>query len=368
MLVLDLLSGADLSLAGVLWALGAMVGCATYFIISADENNGLPPLVAGRRRPGRRRRRARRCSAWSGCCRCAPRPTSVDVRRHRVRLVGAAARCSAWSPPALAYVAGIAAIRRLGSRLASFVALTEVVAGVVWAWLLLDELPRAVQLLGGLLILAGVVGVKLGEREHRSARSRPRSDEIPGADATSAPSRTSVVRGCGGDRAATRALGLSFDAWVEARVAALLRFAYLVTGSQHAAEDAVQSALERACEKWSRVRRADDPDAYVRRMVVNAHVSGWRAAGRRESPVAEVRLADQADPADAGVRGRTPSGGSARGCPPQQRAAVVLRFYEDLDYAEIAAILGVAEPTAVPTSTGPRRTAGELERQERADG
>ena len=57
----------------------------------------------------------------------------------------------------------IAAGRRLGSRLASFVALTEVVAGVLWAWLLLDELPRPVQIAGGLLILAGVVGVKLGE-------------------------------------------------------------------------------------------------------------------------------------------------------------------------------------------------------------
>ena len=65
---------------------------------------------------------------------------------------------------ALSYVAGIAAGRRLGSRLASFVALLEVVASVCWAWLLLDELPGSVQLLGGLLILAGVVAVKLGER------------------------------------------------------------------------------------------------------------------------------------------------------------------------------------------------------------
>jgi drug/metabolite transporter (DMT)-like permease len=65
---------------------------------------------------------------------------------------------------ALAYTTGIAAGRRLGSRLASFVALLEVVAGVLFAWLLLDELPRTVQLVGGLLILAGVVAVKLGER------------------------------------------------------------------------------------------------------------------------------------------------------------------------------------------------------------
>lgn len=136
-----------------------------------------------------------------------------------------------------------------------------------------------------------------------------------------------------------------FDSWVEARVAALLRFAYLVTGSQQAAEDAVQSALVSACEKWSRVSRRDDPDAYVRRMVVNAHISGWRKSERRESPVAAVRDKTVADPAQAVVE----HDAVWRMCsvlPPQQRAAVVLRYYEDLEYAEIAAILGVAEPTA----------------------
>jgi drug/metabolite transporter (DMT)-like permease len=74
---------------------------------------------------------------------------------------------------AVSYVSGIAAIRRLGSRLASFVALLEVVSGVLWAWFLLDELPQAVQLLGGTLILAGVVAVKLGERATRTATARP---------------------------------------------------------------------------------------------------------------------------------------------------------------------------------------------------
>ena len=136
-----------------------------------------------------------------------------------------------------------------------------------------------------------------------------------------------------------------FDSWVEARVAALLRFAYLVTGSQQAAEDAVQSALVSACEKWSRVSRRDDPDAYVRRMVVNAHISAWRRSGRRESPVAEVRDATAADPAQLVVE-QDAVWRMCTSLPPQQRAAVVLRFYEDLDYGQIAAILGVAEPTA----------------------
>jgi len=137
---------------------------------------------------------------------------------------------------------------------------------------------------------------------------------------------------------------LSFDAWVDARVPALLRFAYLVTGSQHAAEDAVQTALTRACEKWSRVRRTTDPDAYVRRMVVNAHVSAWRRSGRRELSVAEVRDLEVSDHADGVATGDA----VWRVCatlPPQQRAAVVLRYYEDLEYAEIAPVLGVTQAT-----------------------
>jgi RNA polymerase sigma-70 factor (sigma-E family) len=143
------------------------------------------------------------------------------------------------------------------------------------------------------------------------------------------------------DRADTGSL--TFDAWASARAAGLLRFAYLVTGSQHAAEDAVQEALTSACAKWARVSRTRDPDAYVRRMIVNAHVSGWRRT-RRESPVALVRDA----PVES-VAGRVVTADAVwRVCqalPRQQRAAVVLRFYEDLEYAEIAAVLDLAEPT-----------------------
>ncbi len=137
---------------------------------------------------------------------------------------------------------------------------------------------------------------------------------------------------------------LSFDAWAEARVGALLRFAYLVTGSQHAAEDAVQSALTRACEKWSRVSKADNPDAYVRRMVVNAHVSGWRRAGRRESPVAEVHGSVSVNPADRVAEADAVWRVCSR-LPSRQRAVVVLRFYEDLDYDEIATLLGISPVT-----------------------
>jgi drug/metabolite transporter (DMT)-like permease len=68
---------------------------------------------------------------------------------------------------AVAYTTGIAAVRRLGSRLASFVALTEVLAAVLFAWLLLGQLPARIQFVGGLCVLAGVVLVKLDEDRSR---------------------------------------------------------------------------------------------------------------------------------------------------------------------------------------------------------
>jgi drug/metabolite transporter (DMT)-like permease len=162
-LVLDLLSGTDLNATGVLWAMGAMVGAASYFVISADETNGLPSLAlaAGGLVVGTV------ALGLLGAAGVLP----VDTARAPTTYAG---RSFPWWVPllvlglvtaAVSYTTGIAAGRRLGSRLASFVALLEVVAGVVFAWLLLDELPRPVQVLGGLLILAGVVTVKLAERD-----------------------------------------------------------------------------------------------------------------------------------------------------------------------------------------------------------
>jgi drug/metabolite transporter (DMT)-like permease len=162
-LVLDLLSSADVSIAGVLWGLAAMVGAATYFVISADEDNGLPPMVL----------------ASGGLVVAAFALAALGLvgllpmHASAASVTYADTTVSWWVPllvlgvvtAAVPYTSGISAGRRLGSRLASFVALTEVLAGVVFAWLLLGELPRSVQLVGGLLILAGVVFVKLGEND-----------------------------------------------------------------------------------------------------------------------------------------------------------------------------------------------------------
>ncbi|UZJ24245.1 DMT family transporter [Rhodococcus antarcticus] len=161
-LVLDLLSDTELSTAGVLWALAAMVGASAYFLISADESNGLPPLALA----GGGLVVGAVVLGGLGLVGLLPMTASTRPTTYGGTSV------PWWVPllalgvvtAALAYTTGIAAGRRLGSRLASFVALLEVLAGVGFAWLLLDELPRPVQLAGGVLILAGVVAVKLGER------------------------------------------------------------------------------------------------------------------------------------------------------------------------------------------------------------
>lgn len=132
-----------------------------------------------------------------------------------------------------------------------------------------------------------------------------------------------------------------FDEWVAARGPGLLRLAYVLTGNRADAEDAVQDALARALPRWDHIRSVSDPDAYVRRMVVNAHTSWWRKFRKRETPVAEafVPVAERATTGEDRDR-------VWRSClrlPEAQRVAVVLRYYEQLEYAEIAALTGVAE-------------------------
>ena len=161
-LVLDVLGGGvGLSLAGVLWALGAMIGAAVYFVLNAEGGIDLPPialawlgLVVGSAVLG--------LLGLTGLMPVGARRGYVDLA-HTELPWWAAVLILGVVTAALAYATGIAAGRLLGARLASFVALLEVVSSVILAWMLLGELPVGVQVVGGLLILGGVVAVKLGE-------------------------------------------------------------------------------------------------------------------------------------------------------------------------------------------------------------
>jgi RNA polymerase sigma-70 factor (sigma-E family) len=132
-----------------------------------------------------------------------------------------------------------------------------------------------------------------------------------------------------------------FAAYVDARGQHLVRVAYLLTGDQQLAQDLVQGVLSRALLSWARLSQLDDVDAYLRRAVVNARTSWWRRVSRHESsgdplpvPLAPAPSEDRA--ALVGELARLPY---------NQRAVLVLRYFEDLPDAQIAAILGCAEAT-----------------------
>jgi drug/metabolite transporter (DMT)-like permease len=160
-LVLDVLGGMRVDGAGVLWALGAAVGLAAFFVLSARADTGLPPLVmaaAGLVVGGI----SLLLAGLVGIVPMTVTTADVDLAGQQVPW---------WVPvlalslvaAAFAYAAGVSATRRLGSKVAGFVGLTEVLFSLLFAWLLLGELPLPVQLLGGALVVAGVVAVRYDE-------------------------------------------------------------------------------------------------------------------------------------------------------------------------------------------------------------
>ncbi len=160
-LVLDLTGAVKVDLVGVLWGMAAAVCLAIYFFITAKENDTLPPIVlaSGGLMVGA-------AVMWLAAA-TGLLPMAVST---------ADTKLGPWTTPwwvsltglvvlatVLAYTSGIMAARALGSKVASFVSLTEVLFAVLWAWLLLGELPGPVQLLGGVLIVGGVILVRLDE-------------------------------------------------------------------------------------------------------------------------------------------------------------------------------------------------------------
>jgi drug/metabolite transporter (DMT)-like permease len=174
-LVLNLTGSARINVVGLVWGLLAAVGLAIYFLLSASlgssradaqradapEAGPLPPIVMAW---------AGMCVGtvalgllgWTGLLPMTATTRQVDFLGHRV----------SWLVPVLglslvaaviSYVAGIGAARRLGAKLASFIGMSEVLFAILFAWVLLGQLPTALQFLGGAFILAGVTLVRLDE-------------------------------------------------------------------------------------------------------------------------------------------------------------------------------------------------------------
>lgn len=131
-----------------------------------------------------------------------------------------------------------------------------------------------------------------------------------------------------------------FSEFVLARQAALLRTAYLLTGHAQDAEDLVQTALVKVVPQWRRIR--DNPEPYVRRVLVNENISRWRRRRWREHSTDELPevLSHGPDAADLiAVRAALAT------LAPRQRAVLVLRYYEGLSEAEIAEQMSISPGT-----------------------
>ena len=136
---------------------------------------------------------------------------------------------------------------------------------------------------------------------------------------------------------------MDFEDYVAARGRALERYAFVLSGDAHAAQDLVQTALLKAYRRWRWVTRADHPDAYVRRSVTTSYLD-WRRR-RGEEPLAQVPERGRGpDPAEGVVR-RDEIHRALGALTPHQRAVLVLRHYEGYDDAAIAAVLGCGEGT-----------------------
>jgi RNA polymerase sigma-70 factor (sigma-E family) len=137
-----------------------------------------------------------------------------------------------------------------------------------------------------------------------------------------------------------------FHEFVTARGPALSRTAFLLTGSHHAGEDLLQSALAKTAAHWPRVQAGGNPEGYIRRVMVNERTSGWRRHRGAEVLAPDDDLDHTAGPdeAEAATR-RVLVLRALATLAPRQRAAVVLRFFEDLTEAQIADELGCAVGT-----------------------
>jgi RNA polymerase sigma-70 factor (sigma-E family) len=193
-------------------------------------------------------------------------------------------------------------------------------------------------------------------RPPASLTPKPRPG-LPAATATTAPDRAAPDRAApdragAPDRAAEPRLeepaDIEFREFVISRGRSLLHSAYLLTGNLSDAEDLVQSALAKTYQAWDRIEDRKALDGYVRRAMVNTHISWWRRRKVDEYPTDDIP--DQ-PVADASVTSELHDSlrRAIERLPQRMRAAVVLRFLEDMTEAEVADVLGVSQGTVKST-------------------
>ncbi|HKR72023.1 MAG TPA: SigE family RNA polymerase sigma factor [Streptosporangiaceae bacterium] len=140
-----------------------------------------------------------------------------------------------------------------------------------------------------------------------------------------------------------------FAQFVEAREQALQRTAWLLTGDRDLAKDLVQTALVRAWPRWERIKRRDDPEVYVRRVIVNTWATWSRRRWRAEKATGTLPEGPAPEDVAADVAVRLAIRGALASLTERQRAVLVLRVFDDLSEAHVARILDCAVGTVKST-------------------
>ena len=135
------------------------------------------------------------------------------------------------------------------------------------------------------------------------------------------------------------------ESFVAARGARLLQAAVMLTGSREAGEDLLQEGLVRMLAHWPSL--TGDPESYLRRIIYHLAADGWRRRKRWQLRLGLLRSAERLGPPDemAEVDLRDALLRLLAQLPPQQRTVLVLRFFEQLDQAEVAELLGCSTGT-----------------------
>jgi RNA polymerase sigma-70 factor (sigma-E family) len=186
-------------------------------------------------------------------------------------------------------------------------------------------------------VMVGTVGVVSVGGDHAV------KDSAPGVCAEARPGPAELRP----DYAACRD-DAEFQAYVAARNAPLLRMAILLTGNRADAEDLVQAALAKTYLNWHRIHDRAALDGYVHRAMVNTHISWWRRRRLEEYPTDDIPeqavddCTHDSEVQDAVRR-------ALERLPRRMRAAVVLRYFEDMSEAEVANVLGVSVGTVKST-------------------
>ncbi|WP_028652308.1 SigE family RNA polymerase sigma factor [Nocardioides halotolerans] len=136
----------------------------------------------------------------------------------------------------------------------------------------------------------------------------------------------------------------AFSDFVEARSGSLFRTAYLMVGEHQLAQDLLQEALVKTLIAWPRLRDRDNVEAYTRRIIVTTSISWRRRRSFHERPSEALPERATPDPTEATVT-HDAVVAALLTVPPRQRAAIVLRYYEDLTEAQTAEVMGCSVGT-----------------------